>query len=1258
MVYKCPSVTCQCVFQVFIHLQSHHRDNHGFSLYKQDELHYRINHENNEDGMGKSQMATQSKEKKTQSYNTKVYPNKCQFCTRTLLDSIDGHCNEAQYNVLTHVCPCGGASRNFKTLSNEEECFYRCKEPKVQNIPYKTNTGTKLQRKLKCNHCQKIFYSHSSRNLHEKAHKRTSYECHCGYRCINFVNFKCHYLRIHKVRLPFEFEKKYRSKSKPDASEYNIDEHKLPAKDKNKNDPKTICRRKRDQAEMKSVGLSKSGSYHPKCSFCPRTFKSNEARQHHEENHNLLTFTCPPPCGAAFLKFAHLKMHFTTRHNVRISDAQRDSYKIKEKFADSTLNKNKGGLFAASSRGPQLPVSKSHEIEKTYKSKGELTKENQIISDLKTVEKSKSRNRPKCKLCQRQFPSKKERDHHEKIHHQMTYRCPYPCGGAFASFSTLRCHNQLIHNRVLLRADENSYKISDYKSTIHIFAKYKNKGNTKEINPNSNSKRNRKNTQNGEVQSKQKSIPKMTLIKSVEGIFEVATTKDQNTLIEDKGNTAIIPIKNKGRHWTCRLCHRKFNTGDAKDSHEAHHDMMKFKCPYPCQNMFIEFKKLQTHAKKKHQILLPHFNKDLYKTSANVSAVDQNSHSYIPEGESKEPVTEQTLEEVKLNVVQHLSINAVQDSIAKVGIDEKHVKKEEVNIDTIIEDTICDTKPERGTSTPLLSELLDFRKVLNPKEKTSQIETLNSYSLTDDSENQYEQEDIPVGLNESLAARIPTESISTQIPTESLDSYTTRASHSQLTRKDVGRKFSDKSHGSSGDDANVLGKVQDQLNDPEMHNNVPGKPHEVVQVKNVRDPSSTQQESNSLEHQPQVQHNYEDEGRVPERKTVLSISQFGSAPPTPDYHVHSQNSGGNEFVMNSNSSGGQHSQEVPNTCGCQPVAGFPFSRQNCGSVATVTPKDNRLTPDNQPSGQTPEQSSQTWLHRHELHDQTQKIFNLFDFAGSQSNVRNHHPIWPQNTSVEFHDYETPIIPLCSNGLANEIQFLRRYPCDARHNITSRSQTMLGFQNHGSSLASPEGGNYMHCDSVNFRDSRPPSYGCFGNPSSVSINLVQRSDSSPVVNTGSWSSHGQLPNTQRNLLGNPLNSGEKYFTDNADRSSVSSLLSSAPTESPLLSTMDREEKRFFKMVISDLGRVYGERKSLVELEIGKILHHAQYSASLETYKATRLAPQNATSVPDDNNRVLTEQQNEDFCINRILPILKRLDNDRKMWAKLKIHEAFY
>ena len=62
---------------------------------------------------------------------------------------------------------------------------------------------------------------------------------------------------------------------------------------------------------------------------------------------------------------------------------------------------------------------------------------------------------------------------------------------------------------------------------------------------NSNSKCNRKNTQNGEVQSKQKSIPKKTLLRSVEGIFEVATTEVQKTLIADKGNTAIIPIKIK-----------------------------------------------------------------------------------------------------------------------------------------------------------------------------------------------------------------------------------------------------------------------------------------------------------------------------------------------------------------------------------------------------------------------------------------------------------------------------------------------------------------------------------------------------------------------------------------------------------------------------------------------------------------------------------------------------------------------------------------
>ena len=306
--------------------------------------------------------------------------------------------------------------------------------------------------------------------------------------------------------------------------------------------------------------------------------------------------------------------------------------------------------------------------------------------------------------------------------------------------------------------------------------------------------------------------------------------------------------------------------------------MMKFKCPYRCQNMFIEFKKLQSHAQKKHQILLPHFNKDLCKISTKVSAVDQNSHSSIPEGESKEPVTEQTLDEVKLNDVQLVPINAIQHSITKVGTtDEKQVKTEEEKLHTIIEDTICNRKPNRGTSAPLLSELLHSRKVLNPEEKTSQVETLNSYSLTQDSENQCdlkEQEDAPVDLNESLVTQIPTESIATQIPPTSQVSYTSRPSYSPLTWKDVERKFSDKSHGSSVDDENVPGQVQDQRNDPEMHNNVPGEPHGVILVKIVRDLSSTQEESNSLEHQPQVQHNCESEERVPERKNVSFISDW------------------------------------------------------------------------------------------------------------------------------------------------------------------------------------------------------------------------------------------------------------------------------------------------------------------------------------------------------------------------------------------------
>ncbi len=61
--------------------------------------------------------------------------------------------------------------------------------------------------------------------------------------------------------------------------------------------------------------------------------------------------------------------------------------------------------------------------------------------------------------------------------------------------------------------------------------------------------------------------------------------------------------KNKLRVWTgkpCHLCGRVFRSEDDRALHVALHDCMKFKCPAPCGNLFLDFRSFRDHNRGKH----------------------------------------------------------------------------------------------------------------------------------------------------------------------------------------------------------------------------------------------------------------------------------------------------------------------------------------------------------------------------------------------------------------------------------------------------------------------------------------------------------------------------------------------------------------------------------------------------------------------------------------------------------------------------------
>ena len=283
---------------------------------------------------------------------------------------------------------------------------------------------------------------------------------------------------------------------------------------------------------------------------------------------------------------------------------------------------------------------------------------------------------------------------------------------------------------------------------------------------------------------------------------------------------------------------------------------------------------------------------------------------------------------------------------------------------------------------------------------------------------------------------------------------------------------------------------------------------------------------------------------------------------------------------------------------------------------------------------------------------------------TQVSVANYAPNVPQLNFTDLH----------SKGQDNETQFLKRGP-----DTISLPRRIQGFQDLQVPLETrkenrlrPMSGDFSptrHRETIHSQDrwvsDVTPKCGFFVGSSVVSDAWATKCDSS-ILDAASWQSHNLLPKPVHFNPGTYPNSREAYFMDNVDRSSVSSVSSSTSVESSLKATrtstsgsIDEEDEPFFGMVMSNLGKLYGERKSLVELEIGKILHIAQYSKSVKMYKGTRPnAPSCNENVPNDINREVNEQLDRDFCMSRILPVFNRLDKERKMWAKLKILETTF
>ena len=120
---------------------------------------------------------------------------------------------------------------------------------------------------------------------------------------------------------------------------------------------------------------------------------------------------------------------------------------------------------------------------------------------------------------------------------------------------------------------------------------------------------------------------------------------------------------------------------------------------------------------------------------------------------------------------------------------------------------------------------------------------------------------------------------------------------------------------------------------------------------------------------------------------------------------------------------------------------------------------------------------------------------------------------------------------------------------------------------------------------------------------------------------------------------------------AAASSTGEMVSS--TSKKQLPEIDDEDKNFYKAVMSFLGQLCGERKSLAQLQISKILHVARYNAPLEIFDFHASTENEEPADYNSSDVEPTEQEDHDFLTTIILPKLNHLSIERKLWAKYNI-----
>ena len=97
--------------------------------------------------------------------------------------------------------------------------------------------------------------------------------------------------------------------------------------------------------------------------------------------------------------------------------------------------------------------------------------------------------------------------------------------------------------------------------------------------------------------------------------------------------------------------------------------------------------------------------------------------------------------------------------------------------------------------------------------------------------------------------------------------------------------------------------------------------------------------------------------------------------------------------------------------------------------------------------------------------------------------------------------------------------------------------------------------------------------------------------------------------------------------------------------------DEDRNFFHNLLVPTLKKLGKERKSLAKLEIHRILHNIEFQTALPS-----MLPSNNEHSQECNKGNTSEDEDEAFCFSLVVPILNRLDEERKSLAVLEIQRG--